>query len=204
MALARRLGSLGHVVRVGSRSIERAREAVEGAASGDTGLLPATNEEAASSAMVVMATPWDSAPAVARELSELLAHKVVISMANALVKVGKSIEPVNVARGSAAQALQAAIPQSFVVGALHHVPAKELGEVTHALQADILICGDHAEAKLAVGELLRGIEGARVFDAGSLSSAGAIEAMTAVLVNLNIRYRTRSAIRITGIEDQPL
>jgi NADPH-dependent F420 reductase len=164
----------------------------------------ATNEEAAASSIVVMATPWDSAPAVARDLADLLADKVVISMANALVKVGKSIEPVNVARGSAAQALQAAIPRSYVVGALHHVPAKELGEVTHALEADILICGDHPAAKLAVADLLRGIEGARVFDAGSLSSAGAIEAMTAVLVNLNIRYRTRSAIRITGIEDQPL
>jgi predicted dinucleotide-binding enzyme len=41
----------------------------------------------------------------------------------------------------------------------------------------------------------------RPLDAGSLANAAAIEAFTAVVLNLNIRYRTRAALRLAGIDD---
>ena len=37
-------------------------------------------------------------------------------------------------------------------------------------------------------------------DAGRLASASAVEAFTAVLLQINVRYRARAAVRLTGLE----
>jgi 8-hydroxy-5-deazaflavin:NADPH oxidoreductase len=47
------------------------------------------------------------------------------------------------------------------------------------------------------------IPGCRPLDAGELSNATAIEAFTAVLLQLNVRYRTRVAPKLTGIRRDP-
>ena len=43
------------------------------------------------------------------------------------------------------------------------------------------------------------VPGLRAVDAGSLSSAMAIEALTPVLLQVNARYKTRSSIRLTNL-----
>ena len=48
--------------------------------------------------------------------------------------------------------------------------------------------------------LLASIEGLRPLEAGSLAQAAAVEAFTAVLVTLNIRYKAHSSLRLTGLE----
>ena len=50
------------------------------------------------------------------------------------------------------------------------------------------------------GDLIRDIPGMRPLDAGELSNATAIEAFTAVLLQLNVRYKTRVAPKLTGIK----
>ena len=46
---------------------------------------------------------------------------------------------------------------------------------------------------------LQRIPGCRPLNAGELSNAMAIEAFTAVLLNLNVRYKTRAAPKFPGI-----
>lgn len=121
-------------------------------------------------------------------------------MANALVKVGSEFQALIPPRGSVAAAVQAEIPKALVAAAFHHVPARELGDLAHPLDGDVLVCSDHSEAHAATAELIEAIPGLRPLDAGSLSNAGPIEAFTAVILNLNIRYRVRSGIRLPGIE----
>ena len=99
-----------------------------------------------------------------------------------------------------AAALQAAVPGALVVAAGHHLPASELEDLDRSLNADVLVCSDHAAAKEAAIELFTSIDGLRPLDAGSLASASAIEAFTAVLVTLNIRYKAHSSLRLTGLE----
>ena len=49
-------------------------------------------------------------------------------------------------------------------------------------------------------DLVKGIAGARGFDAGRLENSRTIEQITALLVGLNIRYKVKSAgLRVTGI-----
>ena len=144
------------------------------------------------------------AATTAKEYEDLLKGKVLVSMANALVKVGPEFQPLVPPRGSVAAHVQAAMPESRVVAAFHHLPAKELGHLGEPIDSDVLICGDDPKAIETVSEIVGKIPGCRPLDAGELSNATAIEAFTAVLLQLNVRYRTRVAPKLTGIRDASL
>jgi len=206
-ALAARLASVGYEAVIGSRSKYRAMEArdslVEKWPDLASLLSYGDNAAAASCDLVVIATPWDSAATTAHENEALLAGKVLVSMANALVRVGHEFQPLVPPRGSVAAHVQAAMPNCRVVAAFHHLPATELGHIGVPIDSDVLICGDDAEAVRAVSEIVGKIPGCRPLDAGELSNAMAIEAFTAVLLQLNVRYKTRVAPKLTGIKGDP-
>lgn len=206
-SLAARLASIGFDVVVGSRSKYRAMEAVDSLLDHHPkirGQLHAgDNRAAADCDLVVISTPWDSAATTAQEHASALHGKIVISMANALVRVGHEFQPLVPPRGSVAAHVQAAVPDCRVVAAFHHLPAKELGNLGEPIDSDVLICGDDADAVAQVSELVAKIPGCRPLDAGELSNATAIEAFTAVLLQLNVRYKTRVAPKLTGIKRDP-
>jgi NADPH-dependent F420 reductase len=203
--LAARLASVGFEVVVGSRSRYRAMEIRDGLLErwDGRGLVidAADNAGAAAADLVVIATPWDAAAATAQGVSRQLQGKVVISMANALAKVGNEFQPLVPPRGSVAASVQAAVPRSKVAAGFHHVPAKELGDLAAPVESDVLICSDHPEATDATCEIIRKIPDMRPLDAGQLSNAAPIEAFAAVLLQLNIRYKTRAAVKFTGIHE---
>ncbi|HRE01384.1 MAG TPA: NADPH-dependent F420 reductase, partial [Ilumatobacteraceae bacterium] len=122
---------------------------------------------------------------------------------NALVRVGGEFQPLVPPRGSVAAHVQAAVPRCRVVAAFHHLPASELGHLGEPIESDVLICSDDKTATEVVAEIVAKIPGCRPLDAGELSNATAIEAFTAVLLQLNIRYKTRVAPKLTGIKDDP-
>lgn len=206
-ALGARLASIGYDVVIGSRSAERAAEIVDQLKVDHPGMtLPISggdNEAAAMCDVVVLATPWDSAATTAKDLVEHLRGKVIISMANALVRVGGEFQPLLPPRGSVAAHVQAAVPECHVVAAFHHLPAKELGHLGEPIDSDVLVCSDSAAAKSTAMEIVAKIPGCRPLDAGQLSNATAIEAFTAVLLQLNVRYKTRVAPKLNGITKDP-
>jgi hypothetical protein len=206
-ALAARLASVGFEVVVGSRSKYRAMEKVDQLLSQwpdrrlriDAG----DNEMAAAGDVVVLATPWDGATQTAVSVAEQLQGKVVISMANALTRIGKEFQPLVPPRGSVAASVQAAVPQCMLAAAFHHVPAKELGDLDHPIESDVLICSDHQAATDCASDIVTKIPNMRPLDAGELSLATPIESFTAVLLQLNVRYRTRVAVKFTGLDSVP-
>ncbi|MGZ4740263.1 MAG: NADPH-dependent F420 reductase [Ilumatobacteraceae bacterium] len=206
-ALAGRLASIGYPVVIGSRSKFRAMETRDRlvATWPDLESLVAygDNDTAAGCDVVVIATPWDSAATTAQEHAPALAGKVVVSMANALVRVGHEFQPLVPPRGSVAAHVQAAVPGCRVVAAFHHLPATELGNLGQPIDSDVLICGDDPAAVETISEIVSKIPGCRPLDAGELSNATAIEAFTAVLLQLNVRYKTRVAPKLTGIRCDP-
>jgi NADPH-dependent F420 reductase len=206
-ALAARLASIGYSVVIGSRSSERAEEKAKEIRDVWPALnLPlrgGSNDESAACDIVVLATPWDSAATTVREHAIALRGKVVISMANALVRVGHEFQPLVPPRGSVAAHVQAAAPDCRVVAAFHHLPAKELGHLGDPIDSDVLICSDDKAAIETVSEMVRRIPGCRPLDSGELSNATAIEAFTAVLLQLNVRYKTRVAPKLNGIKGDP-
>ncbi len=198
-----RMAAAGIEVTLGSREKERA----EAAAAELVGAWPAhtlsvvgdENAAAADAEVVVLATPWDGALRTVQPLRDRLAGKVVVSMVSALVNVGQGIQAVQLARGSFAATLQAAIPGSRVAGAFHHLPAEDLANLDEGLMADVLVCADDAGAKETAMALVESMEGLRALDAGRLSQAQAIEAFTAVCIAINIRYKARTYVRMGGI-----
>ncbi len=174
-ALAARLASVGLDVVVGSRSVERATAACEGIAKKwpdlDLPLIPGTNDAAARADLGVVATPWDAAASTAASVKQLLAGKVVISMANALTKVGGELRPYFPPEGSVAVGVQRAIPASFVAAAFHHLPARSLGDLDRPATGDVLVCTDHPEALEATSDLIRRVPDLRPLNAGSLAAA---------------------------------
>jgi 8-hydroxy-5-deazaflavin:NADPH oxidoreductase len=201
--LALRLADAKLEVVIGSRSKERADATCEELRKRwperTFHLEAGDNLRAASADLVVVATPWDAAAATVASVAHRLTGKVVISMANALAKVGDEFEPLVPPRGSVAAHVQAAAPGALVAAAFHHLPAKALAQLDKPIDADVLVCSDHKAAYIATAELVDLIPDLRPLDAGSLSNAAPIEAITAVLLQLNVRYKTRAAVRLTGI-----
>ena len=203
-ALGARLASIGYDVIIGSRSAERAVDICRELAAKhpEIAIAGGDNASAAAADVVVIATPWDSAATTVQENSVALEGKILISMANALVRVAGEFQPLLPPRGSVAAHIQAAAPLSKVVAALHHLPAKELGHLGAPIDSDVLICSDDRESLRIVSEIVARIPGCRPLDAGQLSNATAIEAFTAVLLQLNVRYKTRVAPKLTGIREE--
>ncbi len=201
--LATRLAATGFDVVVGSRSKYRALEVVDKIVAKwpdrQLSLTAGDNHEAASAEVVFIATPWDAAAATAKECERELKGKVVISMANALAKVGHEFQPLVPPRGSVAASVQAAVPRSLVSATMHHVPAKELGDIAHPVESDVLVCSDHPSATATTIDIVSKIPDLRAVDAGELSNAAPIEAFAAVLLQVNVKYKTRVAIRFTGL-----
>ncbi len=115
--VAVRLAESGLAVTIGSRDAERAAS-VAGEVVGRWPALSldvtgADNAAAAGADMIVVATPWDSALSTVRSLRQSLAGKVVVCMANALVKDGREMLALLPPRGSVAAGVQAALPGSM-------------------------------------------------------------------------------------------
>jgi predicted dinucleotide-binding enzyme len=98
--------------------------------------------------------------------------------------------------------VQAAVPRSLVAAAMHHVPAKELGDLSEPVESDVLVCSDHPTATATTIDIVSKMPDLRPLDAGELSNAAPIEAFAAVLLQVNMKYKTRVAIRFTGLDGQ--
>jgi NADPH-dependent F420 reductase len=102
--------------------------------------------------------------------------------------------------GSATEEAQAFFgAETKVVAAFQNVSSHLLRDPHHAIDCDVLVCGNDAEAKRTVMGLVAKM-GLQAYDAGPAESARVVEGLTSILIRLNIRYKTKSAgIRITGL-----
>ena len=122
-------------------------------------------------------------------------------MANALKVENGEFVAVTPPTGSVAVAVQQAVPAALVAAAFHHLPARALADLERPVTGDVLVCSDSDLAAEATASLVRSIPDLRALRAGSLASAAAVEAFTAVLLGVNRRYKSRASIRLTGLRD---
>jgi NADPH-dependent F420 reductase len=193
IALATRLREAGYDVVIGSRDAERAR-----AAGAEVGVGGATNEDAARAAdLVVIATKADGAVETARSLREAIGTTPVLSVAAELTFTKEGVLPTAEAT-SIASRIQDVVDGPVIAG-LHSLAASNLGG-EDAPEEDTLVCGDDPEAKALVLELAGKVTAGSAIDAGPLASARALEGMTAVIINVNKKYKTHAGIRVTGLD----
>jgi 8-hydroxy-5-deazaflavin:NADPH oxidoreductase len=192
IALAKRLKEAGYDVVLGSRDADRA---VEAAAA--LGVEGATNEDAARAArLVVLATKAEGALETARSLRGAIGTTPLLCVASELRFVPKGVLP-SEESASLAERVQAEVAAPVVAG-LHSLAARTLGGEKPP-DEDALVCGDDEDAKKTALELAERITGGRAVDAGPLASARALEGLTAVIVNVNKRYKAHAGVKITGL-----
>jgi NADPH-dependent F420 reductase len=195
-ALAARLaaGEDDDVV-IGSRDADRAQ--VTAAELGGGRVTGATNEDAVRGVdLAVLAVKADAALDTARDVADALGSTPLLSVASAIrFEKGRGMLPDPDGR-SLAERVQDVVAAPVVAG-LHSIAASNLEDQP---DEDALVCGDDDQAKSRALELAAKVVGGRAVDAGPLASARALEGLTAVIVNLNRRYKAHAGIRVTGVE----
>jgi 8-hydroxy-5-deazaflavin:NADPH oxidoreductase len=204
--LALRWGRAGVPVVIGSRDAARAAEAVDRVreAVPDAQLEGYENAEAATKAEVVLLTvPFRSQSETLTNLKPVLTpHQLVVDATVPLAAAvsGRATRTLGVWQGSAAQQAQEMVPEGVrVVSALHTVSAATCGDLDHALDEDVLVCGNRKADKQVAIELIERIDGLRCVDCGPLEMARTTESLTALLIGINARYKTHAGIKITGL-----
>jgi NADPH-dependent F420 reductase len=178
---------------IGSREAERAQAT---AAELGGGALGATNEDAVrDAALAVLAVKADGALDTARAISDALGETPLLSVASAIEFAADGVRPDPDAR-SVAERIQDVVRAPVVAG-LHSIAAANLD--AEPPDEDALICGDDPAAKQLALELAGKLVAGRAIDAGPLASARTLEGLTAVIVNVNRRYKAHAGVRITGL-----
>jgi len=196
-ALAVRLNTAGYEVVIGSRDAERAGAAAAEIGGEGGSVEGSTNEDAVRAAdLVILTTKADGAVETARSLRAAIGTTPVLSVAAELSFTKEGVLPTGEATSIAAR-IQDELDGPVIAG-LHSLAASNLGG-EEAPDEDTLVCGDDAEAKALVLELAGKITSGSAIDAGPLASARALEGMTAVIVNVNKRYKAHAGLRVTGV-----
>lgn len=199
-ALATRLAAAGSKIVIGSRDPGKAINFASElrAQNPQADVSGAGLSDAAEQAQVCFVTvPYAAHRATLEAISAGVEGKIVVDATVPLQppKVGTVQLP---AAGSAALEAAAMLGQGVrLVSALQNIGAAKLAKNAD-IEADVLVCGDDAEAVETVRELL-GKVGLRSWHAGPLANSAATEAMTSLLIQINRRYKFADAgFRITG------
>jgi 8-hydroxy-5-deazaflavin:NADPH oxidoreductase len=208
--LAVRLARAGGEVVIGSRDPERADQTVTRArqAVPDGSLRGMGNAEAAAaSELLILAVPFRNQSETLHNLRDVLRSGQLLIDATvplAAAVGGRATRTLGVWQGSAAQQAQEMVPDGVtVVSALHTISARSLRDLDHALDEDVLLAGDRLADKARVAALLDGIDGLRCVDCGRLEMARLTEQLTALMISINVRYKTHAGVKITGLEGDP-
>lgn len=200
--LALRFAKAGYEVAIGSRKKEKAANIVEKLKEKlpDGKFLGAENKEAASKfPLVILTVPRQAHNETLRNIAQELKGKI-------LIDATVSLDPENPKRILFPDGLAAALsaqklisPNAAVVAAFQNISSLALQHFEHPIPSDILVCADSKEARETVFRLIHDIGGHPV-NAGPLENSGILETLTALLIGINIRYKSRDAgIKITGI-----
>ena len=136
--------------------------------------------------IIIPAVNYEVEKEVAQKIKDVATQKIVISISNPLNKTSDGL--VTPANSSAGEELQSYLPDSKVVKAFNTVFANDfLQPVIDEKQADVFIAGNDEESVKTVSELVKDA-GFNPFIAGGLSLSRTLENMTALLIQLNIKY----------------
>jgi NADPH-dependent F420 reductase len=210
--LALRLAREGTPVVIGSRDAGRAEEAAaraRGLAGGEAVVRGAVNQEAVREVPAVfLCVPFRNQSENLTNLKEALEPGQLLVDATvplAAAVGGKATRVLGVPQGSAAQQAAEMAPEGVrVVSALHTVGAPTFGDLDHALDEDVLVCGDRRADKREAAALIERIPGLRCVDCGRLEMARITESLTALLISVNGRYKAHAGIRLTGLDGKEL
>jgi NADPH-dependent F420 reductase len=190
-ALAARLVAAGDDVVIGSRDATRAQEAAA-----ELGCAGALNADAVRGVdLAVLAVKAAAAIDTAHEVADALGETPLLCVASNLGFAKDGVRPDQEA-SSIAERVADEISAPVAAG-LHSIAAANLA--AEQPDEDALVCSDDERAKELALELAGKVVAGRALDAGPLAGARTLEGLTAVIVNLNRRYKGHAGIKVTGL-----
>lgn len=204
--LARRWAQAGYRVIIGSRTIEKAEEAVtklqavmaeRGVA--DLHVQAMENLAAAQTADIVALTvPFSHQASTLALVKPALQGKILIDVTVPLVppKVARVQLPPEGSAGVIAQQIlgdEVAVVSAFQNVAAHHLQGNK------RVACDVLVCGNKKVAREEVIKLVEAA-GMRGFHGGMIENSAAAEALTSVLIVINKQYSCHAGITISGLD----
>ena len=201
--LAIRWSKVGHRIIIGSRTLEKARNAVAELKkiSPDTPAEPMENKDAAAAGnIVVLTVPAEHQLSTLEGVRDGLKGKILIDVTVPLVppKVGTVQLP---PEGSAGQRAQNLLGEEvMVVTAFQNIAAHLLQQDVH-IECDVLVAGNKKEARQRVIDLIEeaGMTG---WHAGPIANSAAAEALTSILIHINRQGTiSHAGIKIVGQAD---
>ncbi len=200
--LGLRWAKAGHTILIGSRAAEKAETAAAdlNARLGRPVVRGLENAAAAAAAeIVVLTVPYGAHQTTLETVRAAVQGKLFVDVTVPLVppKVSRVQLP---AGGSASLEAQALLgPAVKVVTAFQNISAEHLKDPDHAIDCDVLVCGDDKEAKAVVIQLAADA-GMTAWDAGPLANSVVPEGLTSILIGLNARYKVKSSgLKLTGL-----
>jgi hypothetical protein len=205
--LALRWARAGESIIIGSRDAERARAA---AAQIADKAGPMASVESAENAVavkmcdtVVLTVPFAGQAELLKQLKPAFRPGTVLIDATvplATATGGRPTRLLGVWQGSAAEQAQEIVGKNIAVAAAFHSLSSTVLEGDHDVDCDVIVCSDEDRARQVASELAVKIPGVRAVDGGKLENARIVEAMTALLITLNIRHKVHGAgWRVTGL-----
>jgi len=206
LGLALRWARAGETVIIGSRSAERAREAVNRIKEKAGASAQITGEEnsvaCAAADLLAVTVPFEGQAALLKQLKPAFKPNSILIDATVPLAAsvgGRASRILGVWQGSAAQQAAELVPKGVNVVAAFHNTSADVMNGDDPVECDVIVCSDYPEATQVVCDLAAKIPGVRAIDGGKLENARIVEQITALLIGLNIRHKGHGGIRITGL-----
>lgn len=202
--LGYRWAAAGHEIIIGSRKQEKGANAAvdmleklpEGSISGTDNLTATQRAD-----VVVLSVPYWAQAGTLKTVKEALAGKLLISVVAPSGEKKSRVHHLESGLSAAEEAQAQLDGVTRVVAAFQNIGAHHLLDLSHEMECDVMVCGDKKDDK-AVAMQLCADAGLNGVNAGALQNARAVEALTAVLIAINIIHKVKSAgIRITGLPE---
>lgn len=221
--IAARLALHGVSVLIGSRSRQRAREVAREIAQQVAGHLPSSRRNLASSAdsghdtgevsghengelpdrcnTLFLTVPFDHAQDLLAQLAPSWQDRHLLIDVTVPLYFDKGPRLRRLSTPSGSELLRQVLPEKVrMAAALKTVPAHLLCDVDKPLDCDEFLCADSQEARAGAVQVLEKIPGIRWIDAGPLRYCQALEAMTMLVIGLNVRHKSREGrFKVQGI-----
>ncbi len=206
--LALRWARAGETVIIGSRDANRARESAEKIKqlAGEHAKISGDENTAACrrGGVVVLTIPFEGHAALLKQIKTSIRPGTVVvdtTVPLAASVGGRASRTLGVWQGSAAQECAELVPSGIPVVAAFQNTSAELLNSDQPIDCDVIVCSDDPAASREVQTLATKIPGVRAIDGGRLENSRILEHITALLIGLNIRHKSHSGIRITGLPD---
>jgi 8-hydroxy-5-deazaflavin:NADPH oxidoreductase len=205
--LAMRWARAGESIIIGSRDAERARAAaarIAGAIGPLASMESADNATAVKMCdVVVLTVPFAGQADLLKQLKPSFRPGTVLIDATvplAAAVGGRPTRVLGVWQGSAAEQAAEVVGKNVTVAAAFHSLSATVLNNDQPVECDVIVCSDDDRARQVASELAAKIPGVRAIDGGKLENARIVEAMTALLITLNIRHKVHGAgWRVTGL-----